>query len=338
MDELLVVFAALQAFRSGTRLGRWLDGIINGNGHREMSEGLRLMKRLFETQDLDFANQALRQFDRIQSNDKKYIIATAFYCKSFIYALKHSYNLAYDALDCLMGIQITVFTEKKDIICSMQNEIESIRASIKEMQNQMPNRTNEQLLSYNPKLTRIESTLSELASAVGKFNLEPLKSIQCPITQKIHIIESNLKSLHDCINKVNSSLDEVKSFVVDSIRKEISQQILNNALKLKEIENKMNKIDILGAELNDLRDKTDNIDEKYERLVRLVDKEVEQIDSLSQQLLQIELNMQSQMENTERYLGGVIENGIELVKKIQFSVLVILTIVMGLLLWNLFVL
>ena len=216
MDVLLpivVIESALNGARRGFRTGGWLNQMIYGEGVKDLEEGFRYMNKLFETQDLDFADKALQCFGRIKASDKKYIVAQALYCEAICYAVKGKYGLAYDDLDRVDRIEIRrrflgIGTQKPEIIRQIQGKTLELRSEIQCLENN----GNILLQEYKEKKRLLASPNAESTSP---NNHEP----QNEIFDKLDKIEKQLSRIDKELSSEIKQLHSDSSLLRDDLQK-----------------------------------------------------------------------------------------------------------------------
>lgn len=254
MDALIPVIIAVEALegaRRGFITGGWLSKMILGEGTYELAEGLRYMEKLFETQDIDFADKALLLFGRIKTTDKKYIVAQALYCEAMCYAVKGKYGLAYDSLDRVEAIEIKKkflgigSTSKPEVIRELQGHTSSLRSEIKNLEF----KGNVLLQEYNEKkrLLTSGSRPAQPSDHNEKINLiyEKIKEIGSLVRgleNSISINNRQLSDLRDGVNELNKINQESLKYYVCA-KEELINTIENTKdAVMSEVKDVQNKI------------------------------------------------------------------------------------------------
>ena len=262
MDVILpitIVGSALEGARRGFRTGGWLNKIIHGEGTYELAEGLRYMEKLFETQDLDFADKALQMFGKVKTNDKKYIVAQALYCEAMCYAIKGKYGLAYDSLDRVNNIEIKkgvrllgktiIGTQKPEIIREIQGQTNSLRSDIRNLESNgnilLQEYKAKQISTASPS-NRIEKNTDK--SEFTKFVRDKLLEIENKIlnlnnvpTQEIRQLRTTLEALQTILIRVDKSNKEIKD-KIDGLEKIILQNLNQIHSNVTGLHDKINSI------------------------------------------------------------------------------------------------
>lgn len=275
MDVMLpiaIVGSVLEGARRGFRTGGWLNKMIQGEGTYELAEGLRYVEKLFETQDLDFADKALQMFSKVKTNDKKFIVAQALYCEAMCYAIKGKYGLAYDSLDRVDNIEIKkgvrlfnrtiIGTEKPEIIRELQGQTNSLRSDIKNLESNgnillqeykakqigvASSRNNRNNSTENSEFTKfVHDKLLEIEGKLFELNNAP--------AQEIKRISTILESLQALIKQVNNSDEEIKNIVLGIERG---------------LEQKLNPI---RSDVTGLRDKIESVHETVQNGLEHINK------------------------------------------------------------------
>jgi hypothetical protein len=236
MLPIAVVGSALEGARRGFRTGGWLNKMIHGEGTYELAEGLRYMEKLFETQDIDFADKALQLFGRIKTTDKKYIVAQALYCEAMCYAIKGKYGLAYDSLDRVDAIEIKkkilgIGTSKPEVIRELQGHTSSLRSDIKNLESN----GNILLQEYNEKKKLISSggrpAQSSNQNEIINLIYEKIKIIENQVSGIVNSIATNNRQLNSVFNELRNSIDELRKADQDILRNTVNgKEELKSAL------------------------------------------------------------------------------------------------------------
>lgn len=301
MDVMLpiaIVGSALEGARRGFRTGGWLNKIIHGEGTYELAEGLRYMEKLFETQDLDFADKALQMFGKVKTNDKKYIVAQALYCEAVCYAIKGRYGLAYDSLDRVDNIEIKkkilgIGTQKPEIIREIQRRTNSLRSDIRDLE------SNGNILLQEYKAKQISTASSSNRSKKNTDNSEFTKFVH----DKLLEIESKILNLNNVptqeIRQISTTMEALQTILIriDKSNKETKDKIAGLEKNL------LQNLNQIHSNATGLHDKFNSIQETVENGLEHINKnngEIKKIIENSQNALMS--NMTEKQGNIQRGL------------------------------------
>lgn len=195
MIGIETIFLSLEGVRRGWRLGSWLASVIDGKGGCYVREGGEFLEQFYETHNKVCLDEALRNFNKVDSNDKKYIVASALYFQAICYIFKEQFDLAKRCLDKLDNIETTILTHKRALVDDIKNQVTEVRNIIDKLQVEeymLPNTNDNQKL-------------------IGQGNVE-----KGTIETKIEDIISKLEDLHKSVNDMSNTQIDIATKICET--------------------------------------------------------------------------------------------------------------------------
>jgi len=130
-----------------------------GEGGEYVADGFEYLQNGIDEEDPSCFSDALQKFNKVKSNDKKYIVAASLYGKAICNGVMHKFSKAYSELDALQSIEVTFFTMNKDTIAELKREGCILKNNLKEYEEKLKREEEEwerkQSLSRRTNLTKI---------------------------------------------------------------------------------------------------------------------------------------------------------------------------------------
>ena len=275
--------------------GGFLNRIIKGEGWRELEEGNRCMSLFFETGDDNFIDKAFAQFEKIGNSDKKYLLAGKYFNEAICYAVKGKYSLAYDSLNSLNNINITLATNKKDVIRELKSKANEVRGLVDELktktQNQLSGKNKQAPLLPEKAEVATKGEYTEVLNGI-QFSADGVKNDVAILRKSIQDISAIIE-LFDATIKTNY-LNELAQF------EELKQRLLrtDNA-----VQTNNDKLDEITTSLRNLHSSANDTRSEVGILRNIAQGILSNIESVTTTIRDNHNNEITQIEEVKRKLS-----------------------------------
>lgn len=135
MIDPLSIITMISTYATGYKAGGMISEWMNGKNIVHLQNGIEYLSKGVAAQNTDFLNKAIAELDYINTNDDKlFVVAYSYLCRSICYANLFNFTLAYDYLDKLDAIEYGFFTRKTDMIEDAKREGHNLRGEVKKLE------------------------------------------------------------------------------------------------------------------------------------------------------------------------------------------------------------
>lgn len=118
------------ALRAGNFFADW----IFGKGLEDVQKGFEYLQKAIDEERSDYLGEALRFFEKVGYDDKKYIVASSLYGKAICHGFVYQFATAYDEIKAIQDIEVSMGTMKKSVIYDMKSSSRELESTLHSME------------------------------------------------------------------------------------------------------------------------------------------------------------------------------------------------------------
>lgn len=135
MIDPFSIISLISSYATGYKAVDTVFVWMNGRNIDHFQNGCEYLSKGIDSQNVDFLNKAIQEFDFInKKDDKLFILACSYLNRAICYAYLLNFTLSYDYLDKLDDIEYGLFTRKKDTIDEIKSSGRSFRQEVKKVE------------------------------------------------------------------------------------------------------------------------------------------------------------------------------------------------------------
>ena len=131
MDDLDIDFIGIGA---AWRAGNFIAGWLYGKGVEDVQHGFEYLEKAINEERSDYLMEALRFFQNVGYDDKKYIVASSLYGKAVCHGLTQEFRTAYNEIQAIQDIEVGTWTMQQDVIYDMKSSSRELKATLQKME------------------------------------------------------------------------------------------------------------------------------------------------------------------------------------------------------------
>lgn len=148
IDDIDIDFSGIG---TAWRAGNFIAGWIYGKGVEDVQHGFEYLQKAIDNERGDYLMEALRFFQKVGYNDKKYIVASSLYGKAVCHGLIQEFRTAYNEIQAIQDIEVGTWTMQQDVIYDMKSSSRELKSTLQKMEAELRKKQS----NYNNKSSKL---------------------------------------------------------------------------------------------------------------------------------------------------------------------------------------